>query len=422
MTTARPSYKKRIASWKTSDGKAISLWVEVQQSVKTAWSVYFNYRHLFKFSSEAPARAKCLEILANDGHDFRPSSAFPSKAAFIDQNPSVAMSEELYFGLLVELEMISAREKGLSEIRLGMRRTLAQRLAGLAAIPRGAKAAEGWASELCQLLQEQYKTQATFVGRLSLIFKVLDVISQYPIVFAGWASALAVIKARLKVFRIRKKGGLVKEVNRPPYTLTELCKLLNEQKSFDSALLLLVYLQYGFRAREAERLRPEHGVSGRLDLSSIVTKTKTDKQPPLFLLTKAALRCIELGHVSLDTTPLSVDRKRLRPTAVVMLTLSGQDVLSIIQRTGHKDVRMLVSHYAKFMPSDFKIGQTMPEYLELDLVELGGQPLSECIWDQWLLAQALQAAHQYGADWFIAAAKTLHIGQQAPTGRRVVSF
>jgi hypothetical protein len=105
-----------------------------------------------------------------------------------------------------------------------------------------------------------------------------------------------------------------------------------------------------------------------------------------------------------------------------MLTLCGQDVLSIIQRTGHKDVRMLVSHYAKFMPNDFRIGQSSQEYLDLDRVELGGKLVAESIWDQWLLMQALQASRKFGANWFIDLVKALHAGHELESVKKVVSF
>lgn len=420
----RKSYKKRIASWKTSDDKAISLWLEVEKSVKVAYSVYFNYQHLHKFTREEPARAKCLEILAADG---LPSSAtgLPLDVARdIDKNPVKPLEGDLTIGLLIALEKLGSQEKGIGKVRLGMRDTLARRLAKLGPIPSGDVGAERWASELSALMLSSFKAQATYTARVSLLLKVLDTIDHYPVVFSRWRPAIQTVKARLRTTRSRKKNLLESEANRPPYNKTEILSLIAKQENFEQVVLLLVYLQYGFRAREAERLSPGSVRGGRIDLSTVVSKTKTDKLPPLLLLTKSALNGVEFHQLSpfRSIALEGVDRRRLRPTAVVMMTLAQQDALSVIQRTGHANIRMVINHYAKFLPDDFRVGQSFKEYAELSELRLNGTPVNESTYDQWLLFLALKEARARGAGWFIELVKQTHVPKVDSDVRNVVNF
>lgn len=414
------TYQKRILSGKTPAGELVSLWVDVRDSKKTAYNLYVNRRCIQTLSGK-PAAETRFESLLRDGYQ---DISFPEKlrdqARYIDEHRGEEFGNTLRFELLAAIERLASEEKGLGAVRLQMRDTLAHTLREVGPIPVNEKEAEDWAALVGRTLQAHYSKAATYAARVSLLLKVLRVAEDYPLVFKRWLPIMPLIRARIQESRKRRSGALEKPISRAPYSVKELEAFFKEM-TFKETLLTLVYLQYGFRAKEAERLTERCVRAGKLFLSEVTTKTTTDKTPELFLLTRAALSYCR-GALTAIHIAKKIDRQRLRPTAAVLMTLSGHDLLSITHRTGHANLRMLVNHYAKFLPEDYRLGMSFGQYTGCSELRLDGQRVEESAYDQWLLTLALKGAVERGELDFVALVKRIYVPHTQARDELVVNF
>ncbi len=378
-------------------------------------------RPVLSFKKKEAAVARFEQVVRDGYSDLTLPDKLRDHARYIDQHRGEEFGGTLKFELLAAIERLASEDKGLGVVRLQMRDTLCHVLRSVGPVPKKERDAQDWAAEVAGILQPRYTKAATFTARVSLFLKIMKVIEDYPLAFKGYLTVLPIITSRVKESRKRRQGTMEKPKSRSPYSITELRDTLNLM-DFAEVLLTLVYLQYGFRAKEAERLTERSIRAGKLLLNSVTSKVVTDKAPDLFLLTQAALSYCGGTFVGISLLD-KIERQRLRLTAAVFMTLSGHDLLSITHRTGHANLRMLVNHYAKFLPADYKMGHSFDDYVGLGNLLINGQRVLESSYDQWLLQTALEFAVKSSNQDFVDIVKQLNSGAQSDKKpRKVVSF
>jgi len=74
-----------------------------------------------------------------------------------------------------------------------------------------------------------------------------------------------------------------------------------------------------------------------------------------------------------------------------LLHLAGVPPIEVKARLAHKTISMLVSHYVKHLPSDYKSGN----YFGVSPVKIGDYQTSENTWDNWLLFKLLKVSQKF---------------------------
>jgi integrase len=189
-----------------------------------------------------------------------------------------------------------------------------------------------------------------------------------------------------------------------PLGVAQVVQILDSLDSVSKKLWLLKSLSCGLRPSEVLRLNKAHVVNGALQLSKVISKTRTQKTPPVCTALKIILEIQEsLGIAQPDDEELpdNVCRYALRSSAATHLVYSGIDHNSAADYLGHNTADMCLRTYSTKRPPG--AGDSAKNYYRVKAVTIDGVEIAkdEPLYFKWLLSLLLRVLRDAGTqnDW-----------------------
>lgn len=228
----------------------------------------------------------------------------------------------------------------------------------------------------------------TIKARLNYFRRALRRIATFPHVFGqelSSAMASCIVQAQEWALPSIRTAETTKHFS--PLSAARI-KSLVDNTTLEDSVWLIKSLACGLRPSEVVRLNSSHIEGGKLRLDKVVTKTTTDRQPPVSTVLRLVLHLEEMlptpSRVAED-----VARYQFRTTAATHLCYSGLDHNSVALYLAHVNAEMSLKVYARNRPPG--AGDSPQVYYGISGVRVGGICVaeSEPLYFQFLLSLLL---------------------------------
>jgi hypothetical protein len=377
------SYRKTILSEATPKGR-LCLTVTVENSEVTRAVISCNKFPLQSYHNVKAARAAFKRMVV-EGIPEQGVVAADSLAESIYTKPHT-LAEPVSLLTLAHLDCLLTKSKARSHrhaiVALGV-----CKIVGRGQIPLTEKEFVAWLFQCFERIAFRYKTKSNAKQKSHCFVRVLKRACEYPLAFPTLSKLvinhLPLMQERC-VFVVAKSNAVV---SRKPYSLSECDKFIEHALDFKSACLFILSLSLGTRGDDSRKIQPKHIRDGRIHLNEFYSKASSTDLPLAPLVVKTIL------NLQLDFTDceISWEKTRVRPSCAVMLNLAGVPPIEVKARLAHKTISMLVSHYVKHLPEDYRSGN----YFGVAPVTVANHKTSENAWDNWLLFKLLKVSQRF---------------------------